>query len=296
MKVHRLDVPVVSVGNLTVGGTGKTPLAMHVIQHFLDQGRKVGLLSRGYGAAETGEMNDELKMIHETFPEVIICPGPDRVAKGKEAVKQGAEVIVLDDGFQHRRIHRDVNILALDARTLELPRFQLPVGPFRESWSGAHRADIVVITKCAPDADPAEVEAKVDTAAPVFCTTHAPVALLSGDRKLPLEHIKGRKVFVTCGIADPEHFVATVAALDCDVTGRMLFPDHHAYVSADLERIREAAADAEFVLTTEKDMVKLRSLPEKGENGVDFLALSITIAFLDDATEFGESIDALVQR
>jgi tetraacyldisaccharide 4'-kinase len=290
LPVRRAGIPVISVGNITVGGTGKTPVAILLIEHFLKQNKKVALLARSYGVKQG--YNDELIMIHERFPDIIIEPGSDRIAHARTAVHKGAQIIILDDGFQHRRIHRDCNILTLDASQTGFPHLCIPSGPFREPWTGRKRADIILLTKCRTEetASFAKIPARNDQT--ILRTIHKPVMLTRGDIEKPLEFIAGKKVFLFCGIADPYFFKETAEQTETEITGSMFFPDHHFYSEQDIDSITYASIDtgAEVALTTEKDMAKISQMVKNGKNNIEFLALSITIGFLDNSKSLWDTI------
>jgi tetraacyldisaccharide 4'-kinase len=287
--VKNMGIPVISVGNITVGGTGKTPVAMLLIEHFLKQQKKIALLARSYGA-EQG-YNDELTMIHERFPAILIEPGSDRVSCARTAIHKGAQIIILDDGFQHRRIHRDCNILTLDVKSSEFPRIPLPAGPYREPWSGRKRADIILMTKCTKDTSVSGVKARDGQV--VLCTAHKPVMLTRGSVEKPLEYLSGKKIFLFCGIADPYYFTETIQGIDTEVTGHTFFPDHHFYSEEDIDTITYTCIDngADIALTTEKDMVKISQMVKNGKNNIEFFALSIKIEFLNDENRLWDTVN-----
>lgn len=297
LKQRVLPVPVISVGNITVGGTGKTPAAVMLLEYFRKKGRKIALLARNYGA-EGQELNDELSMIRKQFPDIIIVPGRDRAASGLKAVEQGAELIILDDGFQHRKLHRNCNILTIDSRTEPGFHFPLPAGPFREMRAGRKRADIILMTKCADDA--AEKTGQDTESAPshVFYSKHTPACLRtrSGDKKS--EFLDGKDVFLFCGIGDPGYFSETVSGCGADIKGHRFFPDHHTYTRKDIEAvIRDAeACNAEIIVCTEKDMVKAVPLFKNSKNNIEFSALSITIEILDNEKLFWDTVHECVAQ
>lgn len=144
---HRLDVPVVSVGNLTVGGTGKTPTVAWLCQLAKDAGRTPGVLARGYGRAPSAALNDEGVLLQRRLPWLLQEQDPDRVAAGRRLVERGADFVVLDDGFQHRRLHRDLDVVCLDARLPFGNGHCLPAGDLREFRSGLRRADLLLLTR-----------------------------------------------------------------------------------------------------------------------------------------------------
>ena len=263
--VHRMAVPVVSVGNLTLGGTGKTPMVAWLVRWFAARGVRAAVLSRGYGAAG-GSRNDEALELEQRLPGAIHLQNPDRVAAAEEAVsKLHAEVIVLDDGFQHRRLARDLDVVLLDA--LEPFGFGhvFPRGMLREPIVGLRRADVVVLTR----ADLVDAQQRgqiwkiVHRHAPqAACaeTTHAPRQLIAVDgRQESLAAIRGAAVAAFCGLGNPAGFRRTLEALGCRPVAFREFPDHHRYSQGDIEALAAwiRTLDVSAVVCTPKDLVKL---------------------------------------
>ncbi|MCA8925488.1 MAG: tetraacyldisaccharide 4'-kinase, partial [Planctomycetes bacterium] len=147
LRAHAAPLPVISVGNLTAGGTGKTPLVIALAQALLARGLRVAVLARGYGAARDGELNDELREIAERVPQALLVPGRDRVRSAERAALRGADVILLDDGFQHRRLRRDLDLVLVDCTDPWGPAGVLPRGLLREPRGGIRRADWVILTR-----------------------------------------------------------------------------------------------------------------------------------------------------
>jgi tetraacyldisaccharide 4'-kinase len=282
--VH-VGVPVVSVGNLTLGGTGKTPTVQWIAQWFQDRGVAAAVVSRGYGAT-AGEKNDEALELRQMLPDVPHVQNPNRVAAAREAISAfGSRLIVLDDGFQHRRIARDLDIVLLDA--LEPFGFEhvFPRGMLREPIEGLRRADAVMLSR-ANLLDPARRNAiwqVVERYAPKAIraeTVHAPRALISADgRQAPLDAIRGRRVAAFCGIGNPAGFRRTLEACGCEVAGFWEFPDHHRYTPEDLSHLAawSAAFDISAIVCTCKDLVKL-PMEQLGERPL--WGVQIQIAFL----------------
>lgn len=265
-KARRAAVPVVSVGNLTVGGTGKTPMVEFVARFYRGHDRRVAVLSRGYGSDEG--RNDEALVLEENLPDVPHLQGADRAELAGAAVEElESEVLVLDDGFQHRRLARDLDIVLLDATDPLGASHLLPRGLLREPLSGLRRADAVVLTRC-DQVDAGSLEAfrrRVERLAPgkvVAEAVHRPVALVSaGGVSAPLEQLRNRPVAAFCGIGNPEAFRRTLAALGAELVDFRTFPDHHPYSRADVESLRAQAGRlpaGALVVTTQKDLVKLR--------------------------------------
>jgi tetraacyldisaccharide 4'-kinase len=265
-SVHRAAVPVVSVGNLTAGGTGKTPCVEYVAGFYRRRERRVAVLSRGYGGA--GGRNDEALVLEENLPDVPHLQGRDRVALARAAVEElESEVLVLDDGFQHRRLARDLDLVLIDATEPWGYGYLLPRGLLREPRSSLRRAGLVVLTRC-DQAGPGRVEAlkrdvrRYAPSAPVVETRHGPVELVNSGRAVaPLDGLRGRAVAAFCGIGNPEAFRHTLADLGADVRTFRAYPDHYPYGRADVDSLRDWLRDLPgngVAVTTQKDLVKLR--------------------------------------
>ncbi len=288
LSPKRVGVPVISVGNLTAGGTGKTPMAAWVVDRLKSHGRKPAILSRGYRAMrnESGTpVNDETLVLRRLLPEVPQYVDPDRVRSGRRAVADGADCLVLDDGFQHLRLARDMDIVLLDAMNPFGGGRMIPSGTLREPVSALRDADVCVLTRV--DAvDRAKVEmarALLRRLAPyaLLCEArHAPITLapLTPGPDLALDALAGMRVGIFCGIGNPEGFRRTVSALGPTIAAAHFLPDHFAYPQDSLDRIASdfAAQKVALALTTEKDAVKLdRRWP--GEIPLHVLRIAMTI-------------------
>ena len=283
--IERLPVPVISVGNVTVGGTGKTPTVMWLVEKARREGYEVGVLARGYGREPGAELNEEGAMLAARFPELRQVQDPNRVRGGHALVEQGVDLIVVDDGFQHRRLHRDVNLLCVDARSVLADRMLLPAGRLREPLSGLRRADVVVLTR-AERLSPHDVEERsrqlraiAGRPLPVFAAEHAPrdvVAKPSGD-VLALTELQGRRVALLSAIARPEYFEHTVAALGAEVCWHARRRDHHRFGEGEVAQVAaRARADGAQLLVTEKDAPKLAAAD------IDHWLLRVDLRFLDE--------------
>tara|TARA_R110002072_G_scaffold121004_1_gene254433 strand:- start:423 stop:1331 length:909 start_codon:yes stop_codon:yes gene_type:complete len=262
---------VISVGNLTTGGTGKTPLVISLCRALLARGERVGVLARGYGAARDGELNDELRLIRDSLPDVILAPGRDRVVRAAEAVAAGATILVLDDGFQHRRLARDLDIVLLDATAPWSGGHLLPRGLLREAPSALRRAQAVVISR-AELRSPTELQAleaeirATGYSGPVFRMSLTPSSLVAigpqGHEERPIQTLEKLPVVMACGIGNPTAFAATAASLGARLSHLEPFPDHHEYRPRDLHALEDLAERraVKHVLITAKDAVKLAPL------------------------------------
>ena len=270
LRTHRAAVPVISVGNVAMGGTGKTPLVAAIARFLGEHGARPAILTRGYRrrdprprlvlpggpAPSWEEVGDEPALLARLLPDVPIAVDADRVRGAATAVREaGATVLVLDDGFQHWRLARDLDIVVVDAADPLCERH-----PRRERPGALARADLAV----AVNADHETVAA----ALPLICA-HAPglrvvplelraSAVFLGEARHPVGWLHGRRVVPFAGIAAPERFFATLETLGADVAEAYSFPDHHAFARADLDTVlaRAAALDA-LPIATAKDAVKL---------------------------------------
>jgi tetraacyldisaccharide 4'-kinase len=266
LPTHRVPAPVVCVGNLTVGGTGKTPFVEYVAGFYRRRDVRVAVLSRGYGA-ETGP-NDEALVLEENLPDVPHLQGKDRVALARSAIEElESELLVLDDGFQHRRLCRDLDLVLIDATAPWGYGRLLPRGLLRESPCGLRRAHLIALTRCdqVNEADKARLRQEVARLAPgvpVIETTHRPVELVnSAGMTASLETLRDRAVAAFCGVGNPESFRRTLTDCGADVIAFRAYPDHHAYTRADVDDLRAWARglpSACQVVVTQKDLVKLR--------------------------------------
>ncbi len=263
--IHRVGVPVLSVGNLTLGGTGKTPLVHWLARWFSERGIRVAVASRGYGAT-AGQLNDEARELQRSLPNVPHLQDPDRVAAARQAIAAGgAQLIVLDDGFQHRRLARDLDVVLLDA--LEPFGFGhvFPRGWLREPVEGLRRAGVVILSRAdlLDAAGRAAVWQAVRQHAPEAVEAeviHAPRRLISATGgEMPLDGLKGQPVAAFCGIGNPAGFRHTLEACGCRLLGFRAFSDHHRYTPADSAQLSDWAKGlgASLLLCTGKDLVKL---------------------------------------
>jgi tetraacyldisaccharide 4'-kinase len=253
----RLPLPTIAVGNLSVGGTGKTPLAAWIAAYCVAGGRTPGILLRGYGG-------DEPLVHRRLVPQAVVVANPDRVAGAAAARAQGAQVLVLDDAYQLLRVARDLNIAVLSAESAAASPWPLPAGPWRERWDALGRADLIVVTrKCASAEAAGALADRLDRGrgrgTPV-CTMWLAVSHLEGmasGARQELGVLAGRRVVAATGIADPESFGAQLKATGASVQ-LVAYQDHHAYGPSDVARLVQAAAGGDYVVVTEKDAVKLR--------------------------------------
>ncbi len=266
--VHRLAIPVVSVGNLTVGGTGKTPLVAWLVGRVRESGLRPGVLARGYRRAPGASLNDEGLMLQRRFPDLLQVQDADRVRGGKRLMVMGADLLILDDGFQHRRLYRDRDLVCLDGRQPFASGTLLPAGDLREPRSGLRRASLVVLTR-AEGLVPDELEERARRLSQlagrelaVFASEHRPSDLLQQPegRKRPVSDLEGRSVVLLSGIACPASFEGTARRLGAQIVRHLRYPDHHRFRTTELRRADHLARESSAtLLTTEKDDARLES-------------------------------------
>ncbi|MHC5035885.1 MAG: tetraacyldisaccharide 4'-kinase [Planctomycetota bacterium] len=284
LRARHPGAPVISVGNLTAGGTGKTPAVEYLFWLLKGMGRRPAVLTRGYGAKTAEGMSDETAAMDADVPVVVSA---DRLQGAQRALKEGADCLLLDDGFQHRRLARDMDILLLDALDPWGGGRLLPAGFLREPVSAARRADVIILARSdLVDRGRREaVEGRLHRAgarAEVLHARHAPVGL-AGDLSGPPETLKGMPAHLFSGVGNPEGFKGTALSLGVEVLGETRFPDHHPYAPADIKDLAGQAAKegAKILLTTTKDWVKVRNYP-RGALPLSVLRIRFEIASGED--------------
>lgn len=279
-KPKSLDRPVISIGNLTVGGTGKTPSSIWLAQALQQRGFRVAILSRGYkrkhegvvvvaplvsgslysdDAKEVAAAGDEPFMMARLYGQTVAV-APDRYAAAQHlATEREVDLYILDDGFQHRQLKRDLDIVLLGS---DVSGVLLPAGPFREPARAARRADFVVVT--GGDARWGATLHKVKNAEPFYGSIHA-IALgaIESNRwvEYPLSHLFNSKILAVVGIAHPDSFFRTLHDAGGEISDTIEYEDHHDYSSRDWQDINRAARQVDLIVTTEKDLVKLAKYP-----------------------------------
>jgi len=310
---QRLPVPVISIGNLTVGGTGKTPIVIEVTQWLLASGKRVAVLSRGYRRtsrepfllvsdasrilATPEEAGDEPYLIAQRCPRAVVAVGADRHRAGLRVLDDyPVDCFVLDDGFQHIGLHRDVDLLLLDATDANGLTDVLPAGRLREPLAAAKRATALIVTRADRSNEADAVMTRVRSAADPRAVTARVVfravelVSLSGLGSRSHEWCQGKRALLVSGIGHPASFRATADHLGVTVLDEAAYPDHYPYSASAVAALRGRAADlkAELVLTTEKDAWKIR--PHLNENDGRWWAVRLSVGWLAGEAEIRKSI------
>jgi len=271
-KTHNAEAVVISVGNITVGGTGKTPLVIWLANFLAKKNLRCAILTRGYKIKES-KLSDEPAVLAKSCPDARIIVNADRIAGANEAVgKFDCHALIMDDGFQHRRMNRDIDIVTIDATRPFGYGKVLPAGLLREPISSLRRADAAVLTRCdqVSEADLTQIEGTIRQVNPdilIARSVHAPVCARSLQAgQIELEQLVGKKVFAFCGIGNPDAFFETIRRLGLKPAGTRIFNDHHPYTPDCLKDMCEEARylGADMLLTTQKDWNKA-ALPEPAE-------------------------------
>ena len=285
---EQVGVPVISVGNISAGGTGKTPVVESIARTLAEKGILAGIISRGYKRSTRGlvevsngkslkvtaqESGDEPHQLAMHLPQTVIVVDEQRLRGARYAVNSlGVQAIILDDGFQHRAIHRDLDIVVIDASRLPFSMRMLPAGYRRDTYSSLKRADIVLLTKVKQTTTVDRLEERIRkfSDAKIFTSTFSIASFRRAKTKFSvnLESVKGKKAVAFCGIGQPESFRTSIEEIGVHVVSLTPFEDHHSYSRADLARVatEQERLSAEYIVTTEKDMARL-----SGSASGDFL-------------------------
>ncbi len=322
-KRHSLGVTVISVGNITLGGTGKTPVVEKLARELRDGGRKVAILTRGYKRktpflkwlfhstlvdepkvvsdgsrllVSSLEAGDEPYMLAKNLDGVFVVVGKNRVKSGNYAIRKlGADILILDDGFQYMTLRRKHDIVLIDATNPFGNNFVIPRGTLREPLKNLSRAQYILLTKSRGTMNGLrETIRDYNTDADIIGTTHCPQyfeELYTTFRK-DLDFIKKKKIFVISAIARPESFENTLEELGANILKRFRFLDHHRYTYEEIEEIfnQARAEGAEAVITTEKDAVRM---PAMDKCRIPTYFLRVTIEILEGQTDFSEFVSSI---
>lgn len=330
-KQKELDCFVISLGNITVGGTGKTPTAQQLARKIRDMGYKVVILNRGYRAKwhgdvgivsdgksllmEAAQSGDEAYMLAKHLPKVPVLIGRERSVSGQYAVENfGAQVAILDDGFQHWQLKRDLDIVLIDSVNVFGNGYMLPRGSLREPLSHLQRAKVCLLTKVdqAKDGSCEYIREKIahyNVRAQIVESIHQPKACIElnewrnniADEGIPVEEMAGKRVVAVSAIGNPASFEQTVRRTGADLIESVRFPDHHDYTSVEMLEVMEQAVqeDAEAILITEKDAVKIPDLSnETTASGkvVPIYVLTIAVKITKGEKEFYDMLKRKIEK
>jgi tetraacyldisaccharide 4'-kinase len=313
LEQRSLPVRVISIGNLTIGGTGKTPLVIALANMLRENGHRVGVVSRGYGRrsskplevsdgrtmqSDPRETGDEPLLIAQRCPGVPVAVASDRYLGGRYLLEKfGIDTLVLDDGFQHLALRRNLDIVILDATAPFGNRYVLPRGCLREPPTAIARASLLVVTRGRQVSDLGKVIDRIRAAAPhvPLCAidfTARALVEVAGTTTLDPGILKGHRVIAVSGIGNPDSFQHLLIGLGTTVARHCVFPDHHDYSRGDLLRIRAAAeqASADHIVTTEKDAIKLARLNDRGLPNDRLWAVRIEPEWLEGRNEWVRAI------
>lgn len=313
-KETKLPCPVLSVGNITVGGTGKTPCVILLARILQKNGFKPAVISRGYGGRSVNSVNivsngerilldsetagDEPYLIAQELKNVPVVTGANRIATGKAAIdKFGANVIICDDAMQHRQIFRDINLVLLDNQSLNEKNRMLPRGRLREPIKELKRADAIIFTRTNESQQADKKIGEIIKSVPIFESIHKPKDIIRADFNeiKPVSELKEKKIKAFCGIAKPDSFRKILLSAGARILSFDVFPDHHRYKKGELEKIRNGfiSCNADYLITTEKDAVRLENYPEF----IKILSvLRVEMEIISSAQLFEEFIMKRIQR
>jgi tetraacyldisaccharide 4'-kinase len=309
-RISKAGVPVLSVGNITAGGTGKTPMVEYLLNHLLKSGKRVALISRGYKRESSGPVaiqagsidrgnavmiGDEPYQMACKFPHAVVIVDANRTRAARMAVDEyRAEVIVLDDGYQHRKLARDLDIVMIDGRTSLSNMRLIPAGYLREPLCSLKRAHLIAYTGLSAGYVPETCEGMENT--PTIKVSYRPKMLsrIDGRKELLFSQIAGKKVLAFCGIGNPVSFRRTLQLLGANVAEMEIFPDHYQYCDSDIRKIKSLFEHErlDFIVTTEKDAVRLDPVL------VELLPRDTTLYLEIEAviTEGRETLDSMIEK
>ena len=303
LRTYGVDAAVISVGNITTGGTGKTPLVIWLCRVLEKRSLKCAVLTRGY-KVEGAKFADEPVILAKSCSGAKVIANADRAQAARKAVAEfGANVLVMDDGFQHRRLRRDLDIVAVDATCPFGYGRLLPAGMLREPAKALRRADAVVITRYdqATSEQVEELENQIEQIAPDAAVAKAvhkhPCAKAIKGRTLSIDELKEKVIFAFCGVGNPDAYLNRLAEFGLNVVGSKVYSDHHDYNHEDILDIYEQARSwgANLILSTEKDWVK-SSLLAPRDDDIIFAYLAVELEFVDGVDKIEALIDEVIGR
>ncbi len=303
LKTHHVSATVLSIGNITAGGTGKTPLVIWLCSLLKQKQIPHAILTRGYKSGKT-KLTDEPAILAKSCPEAKLIINPNRFEGAQKAIEKfGSKVLVMDDGFQHRRLARELDILTIDATCPFGYGKILPAGLLREPKENLKRADAVIITRSNQVSGEtlSEIIEKIQLIKPdivIAKAVHAPVCVkLIKDKEIDIAQLREKKIFAFCGIGNPDAFINSLKELQLEIAGSKIYNDHYEYNSTDIVDIYENAIElnAEVILTTQKDWVKTTLLARQKDD-VLFAYLEVKLEFPGGAGKIADLIDEVLNR
>ena len=314
LKAHNVNVVVISIGNITTGGTGKTPLVIWTTKLLEGKNIPVAILTRGYKTKKE-KFSDEPAILAKSCPKAHVIINPNRVAAATKAISHhGAKVLILDDGFQHRRLARDIDIVTIDAMQPFGHRKLLPAGLLREPLSALKRAHVVIITRAnqVSQSQLTQLLGRLKDVNPdmiIATAMHEPVCANSmHEKQIELKQLEYKKVFAFCGIGNPDAFFSTIKELKVNIAGSKVYNDHYHYTAQDIADIYSQARDldADMILSTQKDWTKtILLIPPKTPNlpeaepseqkDITFAYLQIELRFNTKEAEITRLIDSALK-
>jgi tetraacyldisaccharide 4'-kinase len=299
IKSNEAVIPVISIGNITTGGTGKTPLVIWLCNFITNKEINCSILTRGY-KNPTGQISDEPAILSKSCPKAKVVVNSNRYRGSLRAVAEfRAKILIMDDGFQHRSLHRDLDIITIDATCPFGYGKMLPAGLLREPLRAIKRANAVVITHFDQSSvdETQEIEKKILQIAPgitIAKATHRhPNAVMRKGQNLSIEELKEKTIFAFCGIGNPNAFLNRLDEYELNVVGSKIFNDHHDYSSFDISEVYEQARilGADLILSTQKDWVK-STLHADNDDEILFAYLALELDFI----EGDDKIVALIEK
>lgn len=309
LKKKKLFSKVISIGGVTFGGVGKTPIVELIVNMLIEKGKKIVVLSRGYGRGgesdiklvsdgkeilcDVKEAGDEPYLLAKNLKSTVVFVGKNRYKTGKIAEESfHTDTVVLDDGFQHWRLHRDINIVVINASSPFGNGYVFPRGNLREPYKCLKRADCFIITKADMIKDAGIIKKRlldVNRSAQIVTTIHKPVCLenIAGEEQLDIECIKGKKIIALSSLGDPISFENTLEQVGAKIVEKLRYPDHYWYSKEDMDNIlaRQKALNVKFIITTQKDAVRLQRVETQDVASLRVLRIEVEIISGSDKLE-----------
>lgn len=310
-KIRNLDLPIISIGNITVGGTGKTPIVEYLLKYLLTKNIKVAVVSRGYKRESRGLIivsdgkivnpdpyvcGDEPLQIARKFPQAIVLVSENKYKAAKLAKDTfNVDLVILDDGFQHRKLSRNLDVVILNASKSFLDRLLLPSGFAREPIHSLNRADFILFSN--GDIDKKVIKNFEDKLHAKFTYKVTGLKNVFENNILHLEELKSKRCYAFCGIGKPESFYQTLKETGIFIQKFKTFRDHHFYNEADINNIISESKEnkSDIIITTEKDAIKLSKFRNKFKD-IALYYLIIEVKFIENEEKFLNKIDELIKE